>query len=280
MIIRKKDGAFLYSTTDLATIRYRIQQWQPDAILYVVDHRQSDHFDKLFVVARLWGYQDVELKHVSFGTILGSDGRPYKTRSGDTVGLEGLLDEAVARVRKILDDKAAADESLLTPDQRAQVAEIVGIAAIKYADLSQNRTSDYTFSYDKMVALDGNTATYMQYAYARVNGIFRKGNVTREEVRSSPLPIQLTQPAERALAVQLVRFSEALAEVAVDYRPNVLTAYLYDLARAFTTFFENCPVIKAKTAELRLSRLMLCDLTARTIKHGLNLLSIEVAEKM
>lgn len=280
MIIRKKDGAFLYSTTDLATIRYRMQEWLPDAILYVVDHRQGDHFEKLFAAARLWGYQDVELKHVGFGTILGSDGKPYKTRSGDTVGLEGLLDEAVARVLAIIKEKDTDGEWNLAPEQRQAVAELVGIAAIKYADLSQNRTSDYTFSYDKMVALDGNTATYMQYAYARVNGIFRRGNVSAKEVRASELPIQLTQPAERALGIQLIRFSEALAEVAVDYRPNLLTSYLYDLARAFTAFFENCPVLKAETSELKMSRLMLCDLTARTIKQGLNLLGIQVADKM
>jgi arginyl-tRNA synthetase len=280
MIIRKKDGAYLYATTDLATIQYRMSQWLPDAILYVVDHRQGDHFEKLFAAARLAGYGNVELKHVSFGTILGNDGKPYKTRSGDTVGLEGLLDEAVDRVLAIIKEKDTEGEWNLAPEQRQSVAETVGIAAIKYADLSQNRTSDYTFSYDKMVALDGNTATYMQYAFARVNGIFRRGNIAAEEVRASALPIQLTIPAERALGIQLIRFSEALAEVTVDYRPNILTSYLYDLARAFTSFFENCPVLKAETAELKMSRLMLCDLTARTIKQGLNLLGIEVAEKM
>ena len=280
MIIRKRDGAFLYSTTDLATIQYRMREFQPDAILYVVDHRQSDHFQMLFAAARLWGYKEIELQHVGFGTILGDDGKPYKTRSGDTVGLEGLLDEAVTRVAGVIVSTKKEGESILSENEEKQVAETVGIAAIKYADLSQNRTSDYTFSYDKMIALDGNTATYMQYAYARVNGIFRKGNITPEEVRSSPLPIQLAEPAERALGMQLVRFSEALSDVTVDYRPNLLTAYLYDLARAFTAFFENCPVLKAPTDEARHSRLMLCDLTARTIKLGLNLLGISVAEKM
>jgi arginyl-tRNA synthetase len=279
MIIRKKDGAYLYATTDLATIRYRMQQWQPDAILYVVDHRQGDHFEKLFAAARLWGLSDVELKHVSFGTILGSDGKPYKTRSGDTVGLEGLLDEAVDRVLEILKQRDAEGGDPLPPEERQALAEAVGIAAIKYADLSQNRTSDYVFSYDKMVALDGNTATYMQYAYARVNGIFRRGNITRE-ARESELPIRLSEPAERALGIQLLRFAESLQEVTLDYRPNLLTSYLYDLARSFTAFFEQCPVLKAEGEELRLSRLMLCDLTARTIKRGLNLLGIQVVEKM
>jgi arginyl-tRNA synthetase len=281
MIIRKRDGAFLYSTTDLATIQYRMREFKPDAILYVVDHRQGDHFQMLFAAARLWGYRDVELQHVSFGTILGQDGKPYKTRSGDTVGLEGLLDEAVSRVAQLMKSiDTAYGQPVLTPDEESQVAESVGIAAIKYADLSQNRTSDYTFSYDKMVALDGNTATYIQFAYARVSGIFRKGNIAADEVRSSPQPIRLGEPAERALGMQLVRFSEALSDVTVDYRPSLLTAYLYDLARAFTTFFENCPVLKADTPESKTSRLALCDLTARTIKQGLNLLGIAVVEKM
>lgn len=282
MIIRKRDGAFLYSTTDLATIRYRMNQFQPDAILYVVDHRQGDHFQMLFAAARLWGYRDVELQHISFGTILGQDGKPYKTRSGDTVGLMGLLDEAVARVAAVIAATKKEGESIIAAEDEQQVAETVGIAAIKYADLSQNRTSDYTFSYEKMIALDGNTATYIQFAYARVNGIFRKGNIAAEAVRSSPLPILLLEPAERALGIQLVRFSEALAEVTIDYRPNLLTAYLYDLARSFTGFFENCPIFKAPPppAEVQMSRLMLCDLTARTIKQGLSLLGIQVAERM
>jgi arginyl-tRNA synthetase len=282
MIIRKKDGAYLYATTDLATIQYRMREFQPDAILYVVDHRQGDHFQMLFAAARLWGYGDVELKHVGFGTIMGQDGKPYKTRSGDTVGLEGLLDEAVARVGAVIAQTKQEGESIIATEDERKVAETIGIAALKYADLSQNRTSDYTFSYDKMIALDGNTATYMQYAFARVNGIFRKGNIAVDEVRNSPAPIQLNEPAERALGIQLTRFSEALSEVTVDYRPNLLTAYLYDLARAFTTFFENCPIFKAPAPprEIQLSRLMLCDLTARTIKQGLSLLGIAVAEKM
>jgi arginyl-tRNA synthetase len=257
-----------------------MSEFQPDAIVYVVDHRQGDHFQMLFAAARLWGYRDVELQHVSFGTILGQDGKPYKTRSGDTVGLEGLLDEAVSRVAEVIAATKKEGESILGSEEEQQVAETVGIAALKYADLSQNRTSDYTFSYDKMIALDGNTATYMQYAYARVNGIFRRGNISPQQVRAAGRPIVLSEPAERALGMQLVRFSEALSDVTVDYRPNLLTAYLYDLARAFTAFFENCPVLKADTPEAKTSRLALCDLTARTIKQGLNLLGIEVVEKM
>lgn len=282
MLIRKKDGAFLYGTTDLATIRYRMEAWQPDAILYVVDHRQSLHFQQLFAAARLLGYNNIELQHISFGTVLGDDGRPFKTRSGDTVGLEGLLDEAVRRAAEIVaaNDDAKPDGPELSPEQRQQIAEGVGIAALKYADLSQNRTSDYVFSYDKMLAMTGNTATYMQYAYARVRSIFSRGNVDVDSLRSSGAPITLAAPAERALAMQLLRFSEALETTVSDYRPNQLTAYLFELANHYSTFFEQCHVLRAETDELRQSRLLLCDLTARTIQKGLELLGIKVVEKM
>ena len=187
MLVRKKDGAFLYGTTDLATIRYRMQTWRPDAILYVVDHRQTLHFQQLFAAARLLDYKDVELQHVSFGTVLGDDGRPFKTRSGDTVGLESLLDEAVRRAFEIVavNDDAKPTGPELSADERQQIAESIGIAALKYADLSQNRTSDYVFSYDKMLAMTGNTATYMQYAYARVRSIFSKGDIDVESLRRS-----------------------------------------------------------------------------------------------
>ncbi len=248
MIVRKKDGAFLYGTTDLATIRYRMETWRPDAILYVVDHRQSFHFQQLFAAAQLLDYKDVDLQHVSFGTVLGDDGRPFKTRSGDTVGLEGLLDEAVRRALEIVsaNDDAKPDGPELSSQRRRQIAETVGIAALKYADLSQNRTSDYVFSYDKMLAMSGNTATYMQYAYARVRSIFAKGNVNVAPLRSSPAAIRLGAPAERALALELLRFSEALELAVSDYRPNQLTAYLFDLANRYSTFFEQCHVLAPK----------------------------------
>ena len=283
MIVRKKDGAFLYSTTDLATIRHRIQQKPaPDAILYVVDHRQSLHFEQLFAVARLWGCEAVDLRHVSFGTVLGKDGKPYKTRSGDTVGLTGLLDEAVSRALKIVSDNDDAKPSgrELTDEQRQDVAEAVGISALKYADLSQNRTSDYEFSYDKMLAMNGNTATYMQYAYARVRSIFRRGQIDIDALRQSDAKIELAEPAEKTLARQLLRFEEALEQAIVDYRPNLLTAYLFELANAFSSFFDQCPVLKAPSEAAKNSRLLLCDLTARTIKQGLELLGIPVVEQM
>jgi arginyl-tRNA synthetase len=282
MIVRKQDGAFLYATTDLATLQYRMETWKPDAILYVVDHRQSLHFKQLFAAARLLGYGDVELEHVSFGTVLGEDGRPFRTRAGDTVGLEGLLDEAVRRAGQIVsanDDAKPAGPELL-PDERKRVAETVGIAAIKYADLSQNRTSDYVFSYDKMLAMNGNTATYMQYAYARVRSIFAKGKVDVDALRSSGAPILLDLPAERALALELLRFGEALELAVLDFRPSQLTSYLFDLANRYSTFFENCPVLRAESDSLRQSRLLLCDLTARTIRRGLELLGINVVDRM
>jgi arginyl-tRNA synthetase len=222
------------------------------------------------------------LQHVSFGTVLGEDNRPFKTRSGDTVGLEGLLDEAVSRAGQIVsaNDDAKPDGPELSPERRREIAEIVGIGALKYADLAQNRTSDYVFSYDKMLAMNGNTATYMQYAYARVRSIFAKGGVDAQQLRRSNLEILLTTPAERALAMEILRFPEALELTVADYRPNQLTSYLFDLANRYSTFFENCHVLRAETEQLRVSRLLLCDLTARTIQKGLELLGIKVVEKM
>ncbi len=282
MIIRKQDGAFLYATTDLATLQYRMQTWHPDAILYVVDHRQSLHFQQLFAAARLLGYKDVELQHISFGTVLGEDGRPFKTREGDLVGLESLLDEAVARALKIVseNDDAKPDGPELSPQERAEIAQRVGIGAVKYADLSQNRTSDYVFSYSKMLALSGNTSAYMQYAYARVRSIFRKGGLQPEQLRTAGAPVILPTEPERNLGLALLRFGEALELALEDYRPNLLTSYLYELANRYSVFFEQCPVLKAEPDSLRISRLLLCDLTARTIQKGLELLGIDVVERM
>jgi arginyl-tRNA synthetase len=278
MIVQKKDGAFLYSTTDLATIQYRLETWRPAAILYVVDHRQSEHFDKLFAAARLWGYDSVELRHVKFGTVMGADGKPYKTREGTAAGLESLLDEAVSRAAAVVAETDT--ERQIPDDQRREIAEVVGIGALKYADLSQNRTSDYTFSYDKMLLMTGNTATYMQYSYARVRSIFARGGFDPAAVRASAARIVLAQDAERALGLQLLRFAEALADASAEAMPHHLTSYLFDLAKSYSAFFENCPVLKAEQAALRDSRLLLCDLTARTIGRGLELLGIGVVEQM
>jgi arginyl-tRNA synthetase len=283
-LVQKKDGAFLYATTDLATIQYRIERWHPDAILYVVDHRQSLHFDQLFKTARRWlGLENVELTHISFGTVLGDDGRPFKTRSGGTVSLSGLLDEAVERALAVVtaNDEAKPGGPELSNEQRQQIAEVVGVGALKYADLSQNRTSDYVFSYDKMLAMNGNTATYMQYAHARVRSIFAKGqSQAGVTAGTGGETLKLDDPAERTLALELLRFSEAIDAVVADYRPNHLTNYLFALANAYSTFYERCPVLKADTPGQRASRLALCDLTARTLRQGLSLLGIDVVDKM
>ena len=285
-IVQKQDGAFLYATTDLATVQYRLEKWKPDAIIYIVDHRQSLHFEQLFATIRLWAttnkaLKDIELQHVSFGTVLGEDGKPYKTRSGSAVGLTGLLDEAVERAYKIVcDNDDARDEPFLSAEERQQVAQRIGIGAIKYADLAHNRTSDYVFSYDKMLAMNGNTATYMQYSYARVRSIFGKGEVDLERLRTGSVSLRLGEVQERALGLALLQFSESLSRVVADFRPNHLTAYLFELASKYSSFFENCPVLKADDDATRESRLLLCDLTARTLERGLELLGIETVERM
>jgi len=290
-LIRKADGAFLYATTDLATIKWRMEHWNPDRILYVVDSRQAPHFEQLFATAKLWGCGDrpridgVEFVHVAFGTVLGEDGKPFKTRAGDTVGLESLLDEGVERAGRM---QHAGDETQpsgtegrtgMDAAEQRHVAEIVGIGAIKYADLSQNRTTDYVFSFDKMLQLTGNTAAYMQYAVARVEGIFSKGGIDRVAVRQAVESVSLSTPHERALAMELVRFGEALEDVEIDYRPNGLTAWLYELAGCYSSFYDALPVLKAEAAE-RTSRLALCDLTGRILRQGLELLGIGTVEKM
>ena len=287
-LVQKRDGAFTYTTSDLATIQYRVQSFHPDAMLYVVDFRQGDHFKNLFAAARRWGYEAIELTHVSFGSVLGEDRRPLKTRDGTAIGLDGLLDEAVAegarkyeqsRQERIALGKEVAE---ITNEERRLVAETVGLGAVKYADLSQNRTSDYIFSYEKMLATDGNTATYMQYAYARCRSIFREGAEDEERFQTKPPVVQLVEPEERALALQLLRFGDSLEAAATEYLPHFLTAYLWDLAKALSSFYaaRKCAVLKAETPELRDSRLLLCDLTARTIRQTLELLGIRTLERM
>jgi arginyl-tRNA synthetase len=277
-IVRKRDGAYNYATTDLATVKYRVETWGPDHLLflYVVDHRQGDHFQQLFAVARKWGYDRVDYEHVAFGTVLGKDKRPYKTRDGDVIGLESLLDEAITEARKVVDENS----SHLSEEQRRHVAEVVGLGAIKYADLSQNRLSDYVFDMARMVALNGNTATYLQYAYARIQSIFRKGGFEPQTIRAARPPIALSNPAERALGVRLLRFPETLEFAAAELKPNILADYLFDLANAYSTFYQECPVLKAESPERRDSRLALINLTARTLRSGLDLLGIDVVEEM
>lgn len=282
MIIRKRDGAFLYSTTDLATIKFRMNEWDPDLVLYVVDHRQGEHFQKLFAAARKWGYDKANFFHVSFGTVMGADGKPFKTRSGDTVGLEGLLDHAVEEAGKLVREinNGRPENEKLSDQQCEDVANVIGLGGLKYFDLSHHRASNYEFSYESMLALKGDTAPYVQYSYARVHGIFRKGNYDPKSNGAGKSKLELNEAAERTLALKLLRFEEALDEVLNEFKPNVLTTYLFELSQLFASFFEQCPVLKAENEDIKNSRLQLCDFTAKTIGLGLGLLGIEVREKM
>ncbi|MEI7700043.1 MAG: arginine--tRNA ligase [Planctomycetia bacterium] len=280
-IVQKTDGAYTYATTDLATIQYRRDSLKADEVLYVVDKRQSEHFQQLFATTLLWGISGLKLQHVSFGTVMGNDNKPYKTRAGDTVGLESLLDEAISRARRIVDENDDRRETpLLTPEDRARVSEIVGLGGIKYADLHHSRDSDYVFDWDKMLATTGDTATYMQYAYARVCGIFRRLQIDRTAMKTQGVTVLLNTPEERRLAMQLLMFGYAIDSVLNDYRPHLLTAWLFDTADAFSQFFDRCSVQNAESEELQKSRLILCDLMARAIHTGLSLLGIQVAEIM
>ena len=276
-LVRKSDGGFNYTTTDLATVDYRLKTWSPNEIVYVVDDRQSGHFKKLFLIVARWkpdAAKNTNLIHVGFGKILGDDGKPFKTRSGDTVKLGDLLDEAEARAFKIVSEKS----SDLSEAQRKEIARVVGIGAVKYADLLPNRQSDYIFSWDKMLALQGNTAPYLLYAYARIKSIFRK--LENPESRIQNPELKLAAPEEIALAKHLLNFGITLEAVADELRPNYLCNYLFELAGKFTSFYENCPVLKADDAATRDSRLFLCDLTARVLKQGLDVLGIKTVEQM
>ena len=282
-LVQSSHGAYTYTTTDLATVRDRVESMQPTTVLYVVDFRQKLHFQNVFTIARRWGYDGVEFQHISFGSVLGMDGRPLSTREGTGADLAFLLNSAVSHAAKVygqLSQEARDDAPVLGADELRQIHEAVGYGAVKYADLSQNRESDYKFDLDKMLANDGNTATYMQYAYARCRSIFRKGDEDATVYRTHPPAVYLEKPEERALALQLLRFEEALQAAADDYRPSGVTAYLWDLAKTYSGFFQNCAVLKAETPALRQSRLLLCDLTARTIQRGLDLLGIRTIERM
>ncbi len=275
-LIQKSDGGFNYATTDLATLAYRIETWHPDAIIYVTDGRQQLHFRQIFAAFRRWQpATKVRLEHVWFGSILGDDGKPFKTRSGDTVKLADLLDEAEERALKIVEEK----NSELSAAEKKEIARIVGLGAVKYADLLPNRQSDYIFSWDKMLALQGNTAPYLQYAYTRVRSIFRKATASEQAARTNAQTISLAAPDEVALAKHLLNFGLVLEAVMEECRPNFLCNYLYELSGHFARFYESCPVLKASETE-RASRLALCDLTARVLKTGLDSLGIETTEQM
>ncbi|MGD1085503.1 MAG: arginine--tRNA ligase [Verrucomicrobiota bacterium] len=277
-LVRKSDGGFNYTTTDLATLQFRMEggTWgaPPDEIIYVTDGRQQLHFKQLFTLFRRWRPEaGVKLAHVWFGSILGEDGRPFKTRAGETVGLEDLLDEAEERAFRVVTEKNPEwDEA-----QRREIARVVGLGAVKYADLSQNRQSDYVFSWDKMLSLQGNTAPYLLYAHTRIRSIFRKGGESAAEAGKGGFA--LGAPEEIALSRRLLDFGLILEAVAEEHRPNFLCGYLYELAGDFARFYENCPVLKAEPAS-RATRLALCDLTARVLREGLDALGIATTEQM
>ena len=274
VIVRKSDGAFLYATTDLAAIRHRAGRLAADRVLYFTDSRQSLHFRQVFAVAAAAGFKPpgTTLEHMPFGNMLGTDGRPFRTREGGVVKLTDLLNEAEAR--------AFEEVSSRSPDideaERRAIARAVGTGAVKYADLSKNRTSDYVFDWNRMLAFDGNTAPYLQYAYARIRSLFRRGAVEPESLEGAAHP---EAPAERALAVTLVRFEEVLDQVAAEGMPHLLCGYLHDLATKFTGFYEQCPILGADTGE-RENRLRFAQRTARTLKTGLELLGIETVDRM
>ena len=280
LIVQKSDGGYNYAATDLAAIRYRIQQDQAERIIYVTDAGQANHFAQVFQVARRAGWltDDVEVIHVPFGLVQGEDGKKLKTRSGETVKLRDLLDESIARSRADLESRLKEEGREETEEFKAHVAKVVGISAVKYADLSQNRTSNYIFSFDKMLALQGNTAPYMLYAYVRIQGISRKGDIDFEQL-GTDRKILLQEETELALGKHLLQLSEVLNEVERDLLPNRLCQYLFELSQKFNQFYDQCPVLKADEPQ-RTSRLLLCDLTARTLKLGLSLLGISVLERM
>jgi len=274
-LVQKDDGAANYTTTDLATLDYRQREWAPDEIVYVTDGRQQHHFRQLFAIFRRWKPEaTTRFAHVWFGAILGDDGKPFKTRSGDTVKLVDLLDEAEERALKIVNEKNPS----LPEDERREIAKIIGLGAVKYADLLPNRQTDYVFSWDKMLSLQGNTAPYLQYSYVRIRSIFRKA--TEAGIRlSGGSEFVLTEPAELTLAKKLGQFGEVLPLVMDDYRPNLLANYLYELASTFHSFFEACPVVKSEGVT-QATRFGLCDTTARVLAKGLELLGIRAPERM
>ena len=275
VIVQKSDGGYLYATTDLASLRYRSGTLQADRILYFTDARQSLHFQQVFLLARKAGFvqEAVSLEHMPFGNMLGEDGKPFKTRTGGTVKLVDLLAEAKERAFALVSEKNPE----LTETERRDIAHKVGIGAVKYADLSKNRLSDYVFSWDSMLSFEGNTAPYLQYAYARIQSIFRRAGVATDTATT----IQLQEAAERTLAVKLLQFAEVVDGVAKDGLPNHLCTYLYELSGNFMSFYEACPILKEGVEpQIRASRLRLAALTANTLQIGLGLLGIDVMERM
>ena len=276
VIVEKSGGGFLYTTTDLAAIRHRCHTLNADRIIYYVDHRQGQHFDQVFSIARKAGFASAHtvMEHHAFGMMLGKDGKPFKTRAGTTIKLTNLLDEAEERAAALI----ASKPNDLTEEQRVQVIRAVAVGSVKYADLSKNRTSDYVFDWDNMLAFEGNTAPYLLYAYTRIQSIFRKAGLSESDLTGT---VMVEDTAEQDLTLQLCRFGETLQSVAKEGLPHQLCAYLYELAGAFMKFYEACPVNKQGVSEAqRNSRLQICAMTARTLKLGLGLLGIDTVEQM
>ncbi|RTE85909.1 MULTISPECIES: arginine--tRNA ligase [Gammaproteobacteria] len=275
VIVQKKDGGYLYATTDLAAVRYRVGELHADRAIYVVDARQSLHFEQIFTVSRKAGYASdaVKLEHLGFGMVLGKDGRPYKSRDGGVTKLADLLNEAERRALELISEK----DNDLSAAERYDVARVVGIASVKYADLSKNRTSDYMFDWDTMLSFEGNTAPYLLYANTRVKSVFQKAGVTMDSLQGE---IQLPTEQDEALANVLVRFAETIQSVGQKGMPHFLCGYLFELAGAFSSFYEACPILNAEDEALKQSRLKLAALTQRTLEKGLELLGIETLERM
>ncbi|WP_200550627.1 arginine--tRNA ligase [Kosakonia sp. LAM2021] len=276
VIIQKKDGGYLYTTTDIACAKYRYETLHADRVLYYIDSRQHQHLMQAWTIVRKAGYvpDSVPLEHHMFGMMLGKDGKPFKTRAGGTVKLSDLLDEALERARRLVAEKNPD----MSADELEKLANAVGIGAVKYADLSKNRTTDYVFDWDNMLAFEGNTAPYMQYAYTRVLSVFRKAGIEESVLENAPVVIG--EERESQLAARLLQFEETLSVVAREGTPHVMCAYLYDLAGLFSGFYEHCPILSAESDETRLSRLKLALLTAKTLKLGLDTLGIETVERM
>ncbi|WP_270501844.1 arginine--tRNA ligase [Kluyvera ascorbata] len=276
VIIQKKDGGYLYTTTDIACAKYRYETLHADRVLYYIDSRQHQHLMQAWTIVRKAGYvpDSVPLEHHMFGMMLGKDGKPFKTRAGGTVKLADLLDEALERARRLVAEKNPE----MPADELEKLANVVGIGAVKYADLSKNRTTDYVFDWDNMLAFEGNTAPYMQYAYTRVLSVFRKAELEESAIINAEVTI--TEDREAQLAARLLQFEETLNVVARDGTPHVMCAYLYDLAGLFSGFYEHCPILSAENESVRSSRLKLALLTAKTLKLGLDTLGIETVERM
>ena len=276
VIIQKRDGGYLYATTDIAAIKYRYEQLHAERILYYTDSRQHQHLEQVWMIAHKAHYipDSLKLEHHMFGMMLGKDGKPFKTRSGDTVKLNDLLDEAVERAQNLIKSKNAE----LTDEELAEVVDAVAIGAVKYADLSKNRTTDYVFDWDNMLSFDGNTAPYLQYAYTRVLSVFRKAELAIDSDLNGN--IELVHDKERSLAIRLAQFDETIVTVANDGLPHILCNYLYDIATLFSSFYENCPILAAESSNEKHSRLKLAALTAKTLKTGLDMLGIKTVEKM